>query len=110
MSSPQNIIQQLRYHFNKIGTSRETLNCLILFCLEDKGDGSDAEIGISEEDYLIQDEICKSRLASIKRVSFLCSFSYSFPDIYMLLNWNAESMHYYIPLFISFVNNVMEFA
>ncbi|XP_010247147.1 PREDICTED: serine/threonine-protein kinase TOUSLED isoform X2 [Nelumbo nucifera] len=33
----------------------------------DKGDGSDAEIGMSEEDYLIQDEICKSRLASIKR-------------------------------------------
>ncbi|XP_043702783.1 serine/threonine-protein kinase TOUSLED-like isoform X3 [Telopea speciosissima] len=33
----------------------------------DKGEGSDAETGISEEDYLIQDEICKSRLTSIKR-------------------------------------------
>ncbi|OVA00864.1 Protein kinase domain [Macleaya cordata] len=33
----------------------------------DKGDGSDAETGIPEEDFLIQDEICKSRLASIKR-------------------------------------------
>ncbi|CAA6653763.1 unnamed protein product [Spirodela intermedia] len=32
----------------------------------DKGDGSD-ELVISEEDFLIQDEICKSRLASIKR-------------------------------------------
>ncbi|RWR85434.1 Protein kinase domain-containing protein [Cinnamomum micranthum f. kanehirae] len=33
----------------------------------DKGDGSDHETGIPEEDFLIQDEICKSRLASIKR-------------------------------------------
>ncbi|KAH7675262.1 Non-specific serine/threonine protein kinase protein [Dioscorea alata] len=33
----------------------------------DKGDGSDAETGMSEEDFLIQDEIYKSRLASIKR-------------------------------------------
>lgn len=33
----------------------------------DKGDGSDAEAGVQEEDYLIQDEIYKSRLASIKR-------------------------------------------
>ncbi|XP_073109620.1 serine/threonine-protein kinase TOUSLED isoform X2 [Elaeis guineensis] len=33
----------------------------------DKGDGSDVESGMSEEDSLIQDEICKSRLASIKR-------------------------------------------
>ncbi|KAF9596210.1 hypothetical protein IFM89_007892 [Coptis chinensis] len=32
----------------------------------DKGDGSDAET-VPEEDFLIQDEICKSRLASIKR-------------------------------------------
>lgn len=37
----------------------------------DKGDGSDAETGMSEEDFLIQDEIYKSRLTSIKRVSFL---------------------------------------
>lgn len=37
---------------------------------KDKGDGSDAEIGISEEDYLLQDELFKTRLASIKRVSF----------------------------------------
>ncbi|XP_008789869.2 serine/threonine-protein kinase TOUSLED [Phoenix dactylifera] len=33
----------------------------------DKGDGSDVESGMSEEDFLIQDEIYKSRLASIKR-------------------------------------------
>ncbi|XP_077225862.1 protein kinase superfamily protein [Tasmannia lanceolata] len=33
----------------------------------DKGDGSDHETGISEEDFLVQDEIFKSRLASIKR-------------------------------------------
>lgn len=33
----------------------------------DKGDGSDHETGVPEEDFLIQDEICKSRLASIKR-------------------------------------------
>lgn len=45
---------------------------MLLLCLEDKGDGSDHETGIPEEDFLIQDEICKSRLASIKRVGF-CS-------------------------------------
>ncbi|KAL6636899.1 hypothetical protein ACP70R_024471 [Stipagrostis hirtigluma subsp. patula] len=33
----------------------------------DKGDGSDAETSMSEEDVLLQDEICKSRLTSIKR-------------------------------------------
>ncbi|KAG8098155.1 hypothetical protein GUJ93_ZPchr0013g34326 [Zizania palustris] len=33
----------------------------------DKGDGSDAENCMSEEDTLLQDEICKSRLTSIKR-------------------------------------------
>lgn len=33
----------------------------------DKGDGSDAEASMSEEDILLQDEICKSRLTSIKR-------------------------------------------
>uniref|UniRef100_A0A6V7QY73 Protein kinase domain-containing protein n=1 Tax=Ananas comosus var. bracteatus TaxID=296719 RepID=A0A6V7QY73_ANACO len=33
----------------------------------DKGESSDVETGMSEEDFLIQDEICKSRLASIKR-------------------------------------------
>ncbi|GKV35066.1 hypothetical protein SLEP1_g43383 [Rubroshorea leprosula] len=33
----------------------------------DKGDGNDAESGTQEEDFLIQDEIYKSRIASIKR-------------------------------------------
>ncbi|XP_020574253.1 serine/threonine-protein kinase TOUSLED isoform X2 [Phalaenopsis equestris] len=33
----------------------------------DKGDGGDVETGMSEEDFLIQDEICKSRLTCIKR-------------------------------------------
>ncbi|KAJ8750344.1 hypothetical protein K2173_014259 [Erythroxylum novogranatense] len=33
----------------------------------DKSDGADAELGTQEEDFLIQDEIFKSRLASIKR-------------------------------------------
>ncbi|KDP42941.1 hypothetical protein JCGZ_23883 [Jatropha curcas] len=33
----------------------------------DKGDGTDAESGAQEEDFIIQDEIFKSRLASIKR-------------------------------------------
>lgn len=36
---------------------------------KDKGDGADAEPGAQEEDSFIQDEIYKSRLASIKRVS-----------------------------------------
>ncbi|KAJ4756169.1 Serine/threonine-protein kinase TOUSLED [Rhynchospora pubera] len=34
---------------------------------ENRGDGSDAEASTSEEDFILQDEICKSRLASIKR-------------------------------------------
>jgi hypothetical protein len=38
-------------------------------CCEDKGDGTDAESGVQEEDFLIQDEIFKSRLVSMKRVS-----------------------------------------
>ncbi|KAG0503672.1 hypothetical protein HPP92_003744 [Vanilla planifolia] len=33
----------------------------------DKGDGNDAETSMPEDDFLIQDEICKSRLSSIKR-------------------------------------------
>ncbi|XP_026425113.1 serine/threonine-protein kinase TOUSLED-like isoform X1 [Papaver somniferum] len=33
----------------------------------DKGDGNDAETGMPEEEFLVQDEICKTRLASIKR-------------------------------------------
>ncbi|KAJ6410092.1 hypothetical protein OIU84_009569 [Salix udensis] len=33
----------------------------------DKGDGTDAESGAQEEDFLIQDEIFKSRLVSMKR-------------------------------------------
>ncbi|XP_061959200.1 serine/threonine-protein kinase TOUSLED isoform X3 [Populus nigra] len=33
----------------------------------DKGDGTDAESGVQEEDFLIQDEIFKSRLVSMKR-------------------------------------------
>lgn len=41
---------------------------IILFLHEDKGDGSDMETGMSDEDLVLQDEICKSRLASIKRV------------------------------------------
>jgi hypothetical protein len=40
---------------------------LLIFCL-DKGDGSDAETSMTEEDIILQDEICKSRLTSIKRV------------------------------------------
>ncbi|GJN23306.1 hypothetical protein PR202_gb10942 [Eleusine coracana subsp. coracana] len=32
-----------------------------------KGDGSDAETSMTEEDIVLQDEICKSRLTSIKR-------------------------------------------
>ncbi|XP_042451662.1 serine/threonine-protein kinase TOUSLED-like isoform X1 [Zingiber officinale] len=38
----------------------------------DKGDGSDVETGMSDEDLLLQDEICKSRLASIKREEESC--------------------------------------
>jgi len=39
---------------------------------EDKGDGIDAEAGLLE-DILIHEEIYKSRLASIKRVSYYFS-------------------------------------
>jgi hypothetical protein len=41
----------------------------MISCL-DKGDGSDAETSMTEEDIVLQDEICKSRLTSIKRVGF----------------------------------------
>lgn len=34
----------------------------------DKSDGGDADLGVQEEDFIIHDEIYKSRLASIKRV------------------------------------------
>lgn len=40
--------------------------------LTDKSDGGDMESGVQEEDFFIQDEIYKSRLASIKRV-LLCT-------------------------------------
>ena len=39
------------------------------YCYEGKGDGTNAESRAQEEDFLIQDEISKSRLVSIKRVS-----------------------------------------
>lgn len=45
----------------------------LLYMYADKGDGTDAELGGQEEDFFIQDEIFKSRLASIKRVSSLIS-------------------------------------
>jgi len=35
--------------------------------VSDKSEGSDSEPGMSEEEFLIQDEICKSRLQGIKR-------------------------------------------
>jgi tousled-like kinase len=54
------------------------------FCL-DKGDGSDAETSMSEEDILLQDEICKSRLTSIKRVSIFLGMVY-LPNWYTYLN------------------------
>ncbi|XP_042385679.1 serine/threonine-protein kinase TOUSLED-like isoform X1 [Zingiber officinale] len=38
----------------------------------DKGDGSDMETSMSDEDFVVQDEICKSRLASIKREEESC--------------------------------------
>lgn len=42
---------------------------MIVLYDEDKGDGTDADTGLQEDDVFIQDEIYKSRLASIKRVS-----------------------------------------
>lgn len=53
--------------------------CSLIHSL-DKGDTADVEPGTQEEDLLIQDEIYKSRLSSIKRVSFL------YPDANWLLS------------------------
>lgn len=39
------------------------------FSIPDKGEVAEAEGAVQEEDILMQDEIFKSRLASIKRVS-----------------------------------------
>lgn len=39
------------------------------FLFVDKCDGSDIETGMSEEDFLLQDEICESRLESIRCVN-----------------------------------------
>lgn len=48
----------------------QEINKALIFCdIQDKGDGPDGENGVPEEDFLLQDEIYKSRLASIKRVS-----------------------------------------
>lgn len=46
-------------------------NLLLSLFHTDKSDGGDMESGVQEEDFFIQDEIYKSRLASIKRVLFV---------------------------------------
>lgn len=50
--------------------------------VEDKGDGTDAEAGLPE-DILIHDEIYKSRLACLKRVScYFCLSDYFLSSLY----------------------------
>lgn len=61
----------------------------VLSIFKDKGDGADAEPGAQEEDGFIQDEIYKSRLASIKRVSSFVMSCCSF-DCYNILILNVE--------------------
>lgn len=41
---------------------------MTMSCDTDKGEGTDADSGFQEDEVIIQDEIYKSRLASIKRV------------------------------------------
>lgn len=59
---------------------------------EDKGDGIDAEAGLLE-DILIHEEIYKSRLASIKRVScYFSAYSISSLYFYWLNNFQEEEI------------------
>ncbi|CAN6281384.1 unnamed protein product [Urochloa humidicola] len=64
-------IKDLNSHLKSLLETKETIErhrkSLKKRQSSDKGDGSDAETSMSEEDILLQDEICKSRLTSIKR-------------------------------------------
>ncbi|XP_042512114.1 serine/threonine-protein kinase TOUSLED-like [Macadamia integrifolia] len=64
------VLKDLNAHLRHLLETKEAIERnrkLLKKRQSDKGEGNDAETMMSEEDYLIQDEICKSRLASIKR-------------------------------------------
>ncbi|KAF8660655.1 hypothetical protein HU200_057567 [Digitaria exilis] len=64
------VIKDLNSHLKSLLETKETIERhrkSLKKRQSDKGDGSDAETSMSEEDILLQDEICKSRLMSIKR-------------------------------------------
>ncbi|XP_011006078.1 PREDICTED: serine/threonine-protein kinase TOUSLED-like isoform X4 [Populus euphratica] len=63
----------------------------------DKGDGTDAELGAQEEDFLIQDEIFKSRLVSIKRAYDLVEHRYVACKLHGLnVQWSEDKKQSYI--------------
>ncbi|MBA0578836.1 hypothetical protein Gorai_021107 [Gossypium raimondii] len=59
--------------FQDTKLKKHVLTCGLVLAIHctDKGDATDAESGVQEEDILFQDEIHKSRLASIKRLRML---------------------------------------
>lgn len=62
------------------------------FLIADKGDTSETEDGFQEEDVLIQDEIFKSRLASIKRVRFSISVDSSSSRCCFVISYVAPEL------------------
>ncbi|KAJ9189120.1 hypothetical protein P3X46_000451 [Hevea brasiliensis] len=64
------VLKDLNTHLRHLLETKEAIERqrkLLKKRQSDKGDGTDADSGVQEEDFLIQDEIFKSRLASIKR-------------------------------------------
>uniref|UniRef100_A0A2P2KC34 Protein kinase domain-containing protein n=4 Tax=Rhizophora mucronata TaxID=61149 RepID=A0A2P2KC34_RHIMU len=64
------VLKDLNAHLKQLLETKEAIERqrkLLKKRQSDKGDGTDAESGAQEEDFLIQDEIFKARLASIKR-------------------------------------------
>ncbi|XP_059430669.1 serine/threonine-protein kinase TOUSLED [Corylus avellana] len=64
------VLKDLNVHLKQLLEAKETVERqrkTLKKRQSDKGDTVDAETGVQEEDFLIQDEIYKSRLASIKR-------------------------------------------
>lgn len=64
------VIKNINAHFKSLLESKEAIDRhrkSLKKRQQDKGDGIDSEAGMSEEDFLVQDEICKSRLTHIKR-------------------------------------------
>lgn len=68
-------LKDINAHLKSLLETKETIERhrkLLKKRQSDKGETSDSENGVSEEEYLIQEEIFKSRLLSIKREEEIC--------------------------------------